>query len=158
MICVVHRTPQSHSLLGTCFRIIFLNHFFLTSRITPSAGFWFDWSGLVAWTLTSFLRQHFMNSVPGPFCSLDPSTVSSSGTPRSISNFLSAWPASFFDAIGCISAKKVPFENAWPCRFPSKDFTRPSIASDAHFPSNRFVWRIVCRLDIVWLVASPLND
>jgi hypothetical protein len=62
---------------------------------------------------------------------------------------LRASPARLFDAIGCISAKKDPFENTWACQLPSKDFTRPSIVSDAHLPANHFVWNLLsalCRL------------
>jgi hypothetical protein len=80
-----------------------------------------------------------MNSVPDELCSLDPSIVSSFGTPNSMSKVLSAWPASTFVAIGYISARKVPFENTWAYLLPSCDLHRPSIVSDAHIPSIFFL-------------------
>ena len=116
------------------------NHRLWTSLITPSSGLWFSLSVLVIVIDISFLRQHFMNSVPGLFCSFDSSTVNYSGTPRYIKNVFSACPASCFLDIGYISAKYVPLDNTCAYLFPSKYFTRLYMVSVAHIFVSILVW------------------
>ena len=143
---LVHRNPLSKSSLGNLFLIIVWNHRLWTYLITPSSGFWFGLSILVPVNDISFLQQHFINSVPGLFCSLDPSAVSYSGTPSSIKNVLSACTASAFLDLGYISAKYVPLENTCAYRFPSKNFTRLFIVSVAHMPVILLVWNTLYAL------------
>ena len=122
------------------------NHRLWTYLITPSSGLWFSLSVLVIVIDISFLRQHFMNSVPGLFYSFDSSTVNYSGTPRYIKNIFSACPASFFLEIGYISAKYVPLEITWDYRLPSNDLTWPFILLLAHMLTCRFVWNTLSAL------------
>ena len=112
MNCVVHRTPYSQNFLGTLFIIIVWKHRLRTSLITPSDGFWFGLSGSVLVNDISFLRQYFMNSNPGMFRYFNPSTVSYSGTPRSVTKIFSDCPTSAFLAIGYISAKYLLLEKS----------------------------------------------
>ena len=143
---VVHRTPYPQIFLDTPFLIIVWNHRLWNYLITPSYGFWFGLYGLVLVNNISFLRQQFINSVPGIFCSFDPSLVSYSGTPSSITNVLSACPKSAFLAIGYISEKYVPLENTCTYWFQSKDFTRPSMVHVDHMPVIFLVWNTMYAL------------
>ena len=94
----------------------------------------------------SFLWQHFINSVPGIFCSFGPSTVSSSGIPSSIKNVFSACPTSDFLSIVYISAKYVPLENTYAYRFPYNDFTSPSMVSVPHIVVSLLLWNALSAL------------
>ena len=97
-----------------------------------------------------------MNSVPGMFCYFDPSTVSLSGTPSSITNVFSACTVSYFLAIGYISAKYAPLENTCAYRFLSNEITRPSMVSVAHM----YVSLLVCNnmYALYWLTSGITAD
>ena len=75
-----------------------------------------------------------------------PSTISSSGTPSYVKNFLSAFPASAFLAITFISENYVPLEKTCAYWFLSKDFTRPPMVYVAHMPVRLLLWNTLSTL------------